>query len=152
MSRRESIITRAGKVKGFMTHKLPPTIASPRPKDLYFKEVFIYPSIIWQQLSFSNSSFKFLIQFWLFSQRKKNTVCQCDCSLSSCSNFGYPRSCYGLMEHHAGRTGGQKEQKSHHGATVTCSLLSPAAIIFCLAVSSESADLWKGTKLPSSDI
>lgn len=67
------------------------------------------------------SSAPFLIWFWLSSQRRKNTICQCDCSLSSCSNFGYPRSCYGLTEHHAGRTEGQKEQKGPYGSTVTCS-------------------------------
>lgn len=157
MSRRESIIIRVGKVVCFMTHKLPPTTATAPQwhKDFYFKEVlkFILPKSDSNFLSATSaSSAPFLIRFWLSSQRKKNTICQCDCSLSSCSDFGYPSSCYGLMEHHAGRTGGQKEQKGPYAVTVTCSLLSLAAIIFCLPVSSESADVWKGTKLPSSDI
>lgn len=60
MSRRDSIIIRAGKVKCFMIHKLPPATATASlwSKDFCFKEVFIYPAKIWQQLSFSYSCFK----------------------------------------------------------------------------------------------
>ena len=113
-------------------------------------------SKIRQQLSFSNSNFgcSILIQLYAFSQRRKYKcaiMLFTQLPLRFLINPAHAKAWRVLGDTPSGRSEStmQTGQVATESWRAIMQPLSPAAIIFCLAVSSESANWWKWTKAPS---